>query len=212
MDIIYLGHSSFRIKGKGMTIVTDPYDSAKVGLKYPKVEANIVTISHDHADHNFPSQIEGSPKIISGPGEYEIGGVSIFGIPSYHDDKQGQERGQNTIYSLTVDSINLCHLGDLGHKLSQDQIEQIGNIDILFVPVGGVYTINASQAGDVVSSLEPKIAIPMHFKVPGLSYELGSVEDFIKELGVEPIRDSKLSATADRLPEQMQLVVLERRS
>lgn len=212
MDIIYLGHSSFRIKGKNVTIVTDPYDSTKVGLKFPKVDANIVTISHDHDDHNLPAQVEGDPKIISGPGEYEIGGVSIFGIPSYHDDSQGEERGRNTIYSVMIDGINMCHLGDLGHKLNQSQIEQIGNVDVLFVPVGGVYTINASQAGNVVSSLEPKIVIPMHYKVSGLAYELDSVEDFVKEIGLEPNRDVKLSVAQDKLPEQMQVVVLEKKS
>lgn len=215
MDIIYLGHSSFRIKGKNVTIVTDPYE-ASVGFKFPKVEADIVTLSHAHADHNAAGQVSGSPKVIAGPGEYEIKGVSIFGIHSYHDDKQGAERGSNTLYALTLDNINICHLGDLGHKLSEEQVGQIGNVDILLTPVGGVYSLNSAQASEVVSELEPKVVIPMHYQAAGLNKDtfgsLESVEEFIKELGLEPVRDSKYSVTYDKMPAEMQLVVLERRS
>lgn len=216
MDITYLGHSSFRIKGKDATLVTDPFDGKMLGFKFPKVEANIVTVSHQHGDHNQVSDIAGNPKVVDGPGEYEIGGVSIFGTPTFHDDKKGEERGHNTVFTITFEHINLCHLGDLGHKLTEEQIGQIGSVDILLVPVGGHYTINAQEAAEVVSQLEPKIVIPMHFKeeglVPELAKVLAPVEDFVKELGVEPMRDNKFSITYDKLPEEMQLVLLERKN
>src|SRR3989344_5274291 len=187
MDITWLGHSSFRIKGKSVTVVTDPYSSSKLGFKFQKIEANIVTVSHDHDDHNQAGQVDGDPKVVKNPGEYEVKGVSIFGIPTYHDNKQGEERGQNTVFVIKIDSIIICHLGDLGHKLTEDQIGQIGNIDILLTPVGGVYSLSSAQALDIVSKLEPKVVIPMHYQVEGLNKEtfgeLEGVENFIKELG-----------------------------
>jgi len=145
MDITWLGHSSFRIKGKLATIVTDPY-GASTGLKLPKTEADIVTVSHDHEDHNDLSRIGGDFKEVLGPGEYEIREVSIFGISSFHDASGGSERGRNTIYTISMDSMRLCHLGDLGHRLTQEHLREIGEVDILFVPVGGVYTIGPEGA------------------------------------------------------------------
>lgn len=210
MDIIYLGHSSFKLKGKTTTVVTDPY-SNDTGLKYPKTEADIVTITHDHTDHNNYKGVGGDPRIVNGAGEYEIGGVSIFGVPSYHDEKGGEERGRNTIYVIRIDEVNVCHLGDLGYKLTTTELDEIGTVDVLLVPVGGVYTIDAAGAVEVVSQLEPKVVIPMHYKVPGLKYELGSLDDFLKEIGLEPIRDSKFTILPATLPETMQLVVLERK-
>lgn len=210
MDITYLGHSSFKLKGKGASVVTDPY-SNETGLKYPKVEADIVTISHEHPDHNNSTGVGGDPKIINGAGEYEIGGVSIFGVPSYHDEKGGEERGRNTIYVINIDGVNVCHLGDLGHKLTSTELDEIGTVHVLLIPVGGVYTIDAGQAVEVVSQLEPSIVIPMHYNTPGLKYELGSVEDFLKEIGTEPLRDAKFTVTVTTLPETMQVVVLERK-
>lgn len=216
MEISYLGHSSFRIKGKTVTIVCDPYDSEKVGFKFPKLEANIVTLSHDHFDHNQSQLVGGNPKVVSGPGEYEIAGVSIFGTHSYHDNREGQERGPNTIYTMAIDGVSVCHLGDLGHKLSDEQLDSIGNVDLLFVPVGGVYTIGPGEANEVVSQIEPKVVIPMHYKVPGLALskadQLHEVDDFVREIGVEPVRESKFAVTSDKIPEEMQLVVLERRN
>lgn len=211
MDITWLGHSSFRIKGKNASIVTDPYGSS-TGLKFPKVEADIVLISHDHEDHNNLAGVgnsTGRPKVVSGPGEYEIREVSIFGIFTYHDNKNGQERGRNTVYTITIDGMHLCHLGDLGHKLTQEQIAEIGTTDILFVPVGGVYTIDAGQAVEAVTSIDPKVVIPMHYKVSGLKYELQSLDDFVKAIGMEPVKVDKYSITPDKLPEERQLIVLD---
>ncbi|MBI2268531.1 MAG: MBL fold metallo-hydrolase [Candidatus Blackburnbacteria bacterium] len=216
MDIVWLGHSSFRIKGKDASLVTDPFSPDMVGLKFPKVEADIVTISHDHKDHNNLKGVEGNPKVVDGPGEYEIKEISIFGIHSYHDNQNGKERGANTIYAITIDGIKLCHLGDLGHKLSSEQISEIGTIDILFIPVGDVYTIGPAKAVEIVSAIEPKVVIPMHYKVPGLNpatfSELSGIDDFIKETGVEPLRLDKYTVSLDKLPEERQVVVLERRA
>ena len=218
MEITWLGHSSFRLKGKNGTVVTDPFDSSMVGFKFPKVTADIVTVSHDHNDHNKATQVSGNqkpPKIISGPGEYEIGGISIFGIASYHDDNLGQARGPNTIYVITLDNIRICHLGDLGHKLTQDHLAQIGQVDIALVPVGGVFTLDASQAQEAVASMEPKIVIPMHYKESGVNNEnfgqLAAVDQFIKEMGLEPQRVEKYSVSQEQLLEDMQLVILERK-
>lgn len=219
MEITWLGHSSFRLKGKNGTVITDPYDSSLVGFKFPKVTSDIVTISHDHSDHNEFKQISGSPnppKVLSTPGEYEIGGISIFGIHSYHDDKEGTLRGSNTIYVISLDNIRICHLGDLGHKLTQDHLAQIGQVDIALVPVGGVFTIDPSQAQEVVASMEPKVVIPMHYKTEGINQQnfgtLSSVDKFTKEMGLEPQRLEKYSVSQDELPEDMQLVILERKT
>lgn len=221
MDIYPLGHSSFRIKGKGATVVTDPFDSGAVGLKFPKLEAaDIITISHDHPDHNASSAVlekigtDAKPFIVDGPGEYEIKEVTILGIPSFHDGKSGEERGKNTIYVFTVDGLRLCHLGDLGHKLTDEQVEEIGSVDILFIPVGGHFTIDAKVAAEVVAQIEPTIVIPMHYQRAGLSKDfaevLAPVGQFLKEMGAEAIvPESKYSTSKDKLPETTTVVVLE---
>ncbi|MEK7188811.1 MAG: MBL fold metallo-hydrolase, partial [Patescibacteria group bacterium] len=185
MDITSLGLSSFKLKGRTVSVVTDPYDSAMLGIKFPKVDADIVTISHDHPDHNKFDQVTLTKKIISGPGEYELGGVSVIGLPSFHDDKKGSLRGKNTIYVIEIDRIRIVHLGDLGHTLEDKLIENIGSVDILFIPTGGDYTIGPKEAVMVVSSLEPKIVIPMHYKIPEMKGEmwakLSSVEEFVSQ-------------------------------
>lgn len=213
MDIYPLGHSSFRIKGKQATIVTDPYDQAAVGLKFPKVEADVVTISHDHRDHNASLLVEGTPYVVKGAGEYEIKGVHIVGVSVFHDDKQGEQRGKNVMYQMIVDGVTLVHLGDLGHKLSTEQAKEIGTCDILFIPVGGAYTIGADIASEVAAQFEPKIIIPMHYKREGLKADLdvlSGVDKFLKEMGNEEVAPiSKLSITKDKLPEDTQVVVLE---
>lgn len=215
MDITPLGHASFKIRGKSVTIITDPFSSDSVGLKFPKnVEAQIVTVSHQHEDHNQADQIGGNPYIVNGPGEYEISGVRIEGLSTFHDTEKGASRGRNTVYYIQLDRVNILHVGDLGHPLSSGDIERIGDIDILFVPVGGVYTITAKQAVDLVHEIEPAVVIPMHYKRDGLNPklfgELQPVTDFLKEIGKEGIvPQNKLSVTKDKLPEEMQVVVLE---
>lgn len=215
MEVSYLGHSAFRIKGKSSTVVIDPYD-AKVS-KFPKdVDANIVLVSHQHPDHNSLVQVGGKPFVVDGPGEYEVGGVSVIGVSSWHDDKSGAERGSNTIYVVEMEELRMAHLGDLGHKLSQEQLDEIGSIDIAFVPVGGFYTIDAKVAAEVVKQLDPWIVVPMHYSSltldPSLNEKLAPVEDFLKEMGKPDVAAvPKLLITADRMPTEMQVVVLERK-
>lgn len=215
MDITYLGHSSFRLRGKTTSVVTDPYDSQMVGLKFPKhIEADIVTVSHDHADHNAVSAVEGSPFVVGGPGEYEIKGVGIVGISVFHDAEKGATRGRNTIYRIEVDGVSIVHLGDLGHVLSSDQVDMLDGVNVLLVPVGGVYTIDPGQAAQVISDIEPAIVIPMHYGNEKLNQKafggLSPVSAFLKEIGKEvPASQVKLTITKDKLPTEMQVVVLE---
>lgn len=211
MEIKYLGHSSFRIKGKTGAVVIDPYDSAMLGVKFPKdISANAVLVTHDHKDHNKVDQVGESPVVISGPGEYEVSGIKIFGYPTFHDKKQGAERGKNTIYVIKVDDIHILHVGDLGHKLTDEQLEEVGDIDILLTPVGGHYTIDAKEAVELVSQVEPKIVIPMHFKTKESKVsELQGVDVFIKEIGKSAQTLPKLSITSDKLPSETTVFILE---
>lgn len=199
MEIYPLDHSSFRIKGKSATVVTDPY------LKM--AEADIVTVSHDHFDHNVISKIGGTPFIISGPGEYEIKGVTVVGTPTFHDDKEGAERGKNVVYKITIDEVRICHLGDLGHKLTDAQLDAIGDVDILLIPVGGKYTIDSKIAAQVVAQVEPLIVIPMHYDG---KLELEPVANFLKEMGAEAVAaQPKLVISKEKLPEATTVIVLE---
>jgi L-ascorbate metabolism protein UlaG (beta-lactamase superfamily) len=214
MDIFHLGHSSFKLKGKAMTLVTDPFDSDEVGIKFPKTEADVVTVSHSHADHSATSSLENDPLVITGPGEYEVKGVRIVGIASYHDDTKGSQRGKNVLFRITIDGISFLHCGDLGHLLSQDEIEHLDGIDVLLVPVGGVYSLTPSQAKELVAKVEPRIVIPMHYQVTGLDPKkygsLAPVSEFLKEMGKEGIVPiPKLNITKDKLPEEQTIVVLE---
>jgi L-ascorbate metabolism protein UlaG (beta-lactamase superfamily) len=215
MEIIYLGHSSFRISGKTTKLITDPFDPEKVGLKFPKAEADIVTVSHSHFDHNKVDLVENVRKIVDGPGEYEIGGVSIIGIHTFHDNKKGAERGKNTIYVIEIDGIKLLHLGDLGHSLTEAQKSEIGDIDVMFIPVGGVYTIDAKEAFEIVKSISPHIVIPMHYKLPdakdgGASSKLGGVDEFLTISGLAVEKLPKLNVKEGMFtPDEIKIVVLD---
>lgn len=217
VDIWWYGQACFKIKGKSASLVCDPYSSDFTGLKSLKLDANIVCITHSHQDHNSADVVSGveegtSPFVISGPGEYEISGVNIVGINSFHDDKQGAERGKNTIYLITVDDVNIVHLGDLGQKkLTQEQIEELSVCDVLLIPVGGVYTIEAKDVPDIIAQIEPKVIVPMHYKIEGLKFDLASVEGFLKVMGKENIEaQNKLSVSQDKLPEEPEIVLLEK--
>ena len=215
MDITYLGHSSFKLKGKTTTVVTDPYDE-KCG-KFPKdVEAEIVTVSHDHGDHNRADLVKSPEFIVKGPGEYEIKGVSVVGIPTWHDDKSGAERGPNTVYVIEMDGLRIAHLGDVGHKLAQEQLDEMGAVDVLLVPTGGKFTIDAKVAAEVVRQVDPWVVIPMHYQQEGLDKKLfeglAGVGDFLKEMGATAVAGiAKFSISRDRLPQETQVVVLERK-
>jgi len=190
-------------------VVTDPFDK-KIGLKPPAFEANVITVSHDHFDHNNVASLRGNPFIIDSAGEYDIKGVSVYGVESYHDDKEGKERGSNIIYRIMVDNISVSHLGDLGHALDNKQLDLLSGTDILLIPVGGKYTIDAQKAVEVVAQIEPRIVIPMHYKVPGLKVDLDTADKFIKELGIKPQEEEKLRISKKDLPtEDMELVILK---
>ncbi len=209
MEITWYGQACFRLRSRGLAVVTDPY-SPEIGLKLPRLTATIVTVSHQHGDHNYVDAVKGSPFIISGPGEYEIEGIFVIGVSTYHDAKQGQERGKNTAYLIEFEGLTICHLGDLGHVLTQEQVEQLNNVDILLIPVGGKYTLNGAKAAEVVSLLEPKIVIPMHYKVPGLEVPIEGVSRFLKELAIEPpAKLELLTISKSQLPDETRVVLLE---
>lgn len=213
MKIQYLGHSSFKITTSGVTIVTDPFDPAKVGLPYPKIQADLVLSSHDHFDHHYLEAITGEPFVINAPGEYEVKGVKVRGFQTFHDDKGGVERGKNTVYLFEAENLSLCHLGDLGHLLDEKIVEEFEDLDVLFVPVGGFYTIGPSEASKIVSKLEPKIIIPMHYRTEGMSEsfkDLQPVMTFLGEMGLEQAEPrSELTLSSKSLPPEPEVVVLK---
>lgn len=215
MHIIWHGQSCFQIiipknKGEQASIVIDPFDET-LGLRIPPLSADILCVTHQHHDHNNIKAVKGEPFLIEGPGEYEIKEISIQGISAFHDDKEGKERGRNTIYMIEAEGMRLCHLGDLGQKeLTPDQLEKIGNADILMIPIGGTYTLSAKEAAKIISQIEPRIVIPMHYYLPKLKIKVEGVDKFLKEMGrksVEP--QNKLLIKKKDLPEKMQIVVLK---
>jgi len=209
MDISWLGHSCFRIRGSHAIVITDPYPPG-LGYSLGKPNAGIVTVSHDHPGHSYVEGIGGERRVVDGPGEYEIGGVLIIGIATFHDGEGGRKRGKNTVYLMEIDEISVCHLGDLGHVLTAEQVEELDNVDVLLLPVGGVSTINAPMAAEVVRQLEPKAVVPMHYKTQALSWELEPVAKFLNEIGVKQVNSQpKLSLTRSSLPASMQVFLLD---
>jgi len=209
MDITWLGHSCFRIRGTRTRVITDPYPPS-LGYSLGKPTAHILTVSHQHPGHSYVQGIGGQPKVIHGPGEYEIGDVLISGIVTFHDAEQGKTKGKNTIYLIEVDEVAVCHLGDLGHVLTTAQVEEIGNVDVLLLPVGGVSTIDAAKAAEVVRQIEPKAVVPMHYKTAALSWKLEPVDRFLKEIGLKEVNSQpKLSLTKSSLPLSTQVFLLD---
>ena len=207
MEITWLGHSCFKIKGKEVTLVTDPYDDS-IGYTLTKPAANIVTLSHNHPGHSYVASVEGSPKVLHKPGEYEVSNVFIIGIATYHDSEQGKIRGKNTVYLVEMDEVKLCHLGDLGHILSPHQIEELGSVEVLFIPVGGISTVGAKTAAGIVRLLNPKVVIPMHYNTKVVSW-LEPVDKFLKEMGLkEVVPRPKVSLTRSNLPLETQVMLL----
>jgi L-ascorbate metabolism protein UlaG (beta-lactamase superfamily) len=183
-----------------------------LGYSLGKPTAHIVTVSHGHPGHSYIQGIGAEPRLVTGPGEYEIGGVLIIGIATFHDGDSGSKQGKNTVYLMEVDELSICHLGDLGHMLTAEQIEELDNVDVLLLPVGGLDTINAPMAAEIVRRLEPKVVIPMHYKTEALSqeWELEPVDRFLREVGVEQITpQAKLSFTRSSLPTSTQVLLLD---
>lgn len=200
MKIKWLGHSCFKItSSKGIRMLTDPFDD-NVGYKIPSVEADIVTTSHSHYDHNFVDCVMGSFEVLNKVGNFYVKDIPILGVPTYHDNEAGAKRGDNIIYVFEVDGIRVCHLGDLGHILNQEQVAMLGKIDVLMIPVGGNYTINAEEAILVVEALKPKIVIPMHYKTPVIKFDIATVDEFIDKMGsVERVQTQVLEINLDTL-------------
>jgi len=217
MDITYLGHSSFKIKTRSASIITDPFDSKMVGLKYSGVEGEIVTVSHTHSDHNATDKVAGVKKVLEGPGEYEVRGVSIIGYPSFHDAKEGAQRGKNTIFVFEAEGLRLVHLGDLGHALSDDLVNEIGSVDVLMIPIGGVFTIGPKEAAEIVGKIDPYFTIPMHYAVPGLNPQtftgMEGAEPFLKEIGMPVENLPKFSIKREDILDNQssKVIVLEKR-
>ena len=203
-----MGLSCFRIRGSQAIVITDPFPPG-LGYTLGKQTADIVTVSHQHPSHSYDQGVSSEHRLVKGPGEYEISGVLILGIGAFHDSVKGQSRGKNTIYLMEIDGMNVLHLGDIGHVLGDEQAEEIGNVDILLVPVGGVATINAAMAAEVIRKLEPKVVIPMHYKTDKGSRDLEPVENFLKEMGQAAIEPRpKFTVSKSNLPISTQVVVL----
>ena len=223
MQIIWHGQSCFQTitnQGKNgpLIIVIDPFDET-LGLRVPKLQADILLVTHDHPDHNNIKVVEGNPStgsgqapfLISGPGEYDIKGIFIQGISSFHDKSKGKTKGKNTCYTIEAEDMKICHLGDLGQgELTEEQMQALGEIDILLIPVGGVFTIDSGDASKIISQIEPKIVIPMHYALPKLKVKLEGIEKFLKVMGkkgTEPL--NKLSIKSKDLPQdETEIIIL----
>ncbi len=210
MDVTWLGHGCFRLRGRSAAVVTDPYPPA-VGLKLSRMDAEVVTVSHDHENHSYMQVIREGAYEIRGPGEYEVAGVSVIGIPTFHDADKGAKHGRNTVYLIEIDDVRVCHLGDLGHKLDDTEAEAVTSADVLLVPVGGEPAMNGAQAAEVVRQLEPRYVVPMHYAIPGLKLKLEPLDRFLKEMGVtssEP--QPKLAVQRSSVTEyETKVIVLE---
>jgi L-ascorbate metabolism protein UlaG (beta-lactamase superfamily) len=211
MKVKWLGHASFLITSEdGIRIITDPYATG-MGISYGDIKeaADIVTVSHEHGDHNNVDTVLGNPLVVKDAGNQEVKGIPFKGIASYHDDAGGSQRGPNTIFCFTVDDVKLCHLGDLGHQLSKHQVGDIGEVDVLLIPVGGFFTIDATVAGDITEKLKPKVVIPMHYSTDKCAYPISGVDDFLQgKANVKKMDTSEVELKKSELPATAEIVVL----
>jgi L-ascorbate metabolism protein UlaG (beta-lactamase superfamily) len=208
LDVTWLGHGCFRLRGRSAAVVTDPYPPA-IGLKLQRLDADLVTVSHEHENHSYTQAVREAYEI-RGPGEYEVAGVSVIGLPSFHDSEKGARHGRNTVYLIEIDDLRVCHLGDLGHKLEDVEAEALTSADVLLVPVGGNTAMNASQAAEVVRQLEPRFVVPMHYAIPGLKITLDPIDRFLKEMGITAVEpQAKLSVQKASGEFDTKVVVLE---
>jgi L-ascorbate metabolism protein UlaG (beta-lactamase superfamily) len=214
MKVKYYGHAAFLITSdRGTTIITDPYKPGAFGaMSYGKIsdEADVVLVSHDHDDHNSSGELPGNPEVVRTPGRRSVHGIEFNGIPTFHDTSSGRERGENIIFSFTVDGITFCHLGDLGHALSQNEVEAIGAVDLLIIPVGGFYTIDSKVASEVAHQLNPSVIIPMHFKTGKCELPITPVEEFTEgKAKVKVMNSSEVSLHKSDLPKETEIIVLQ---
>ncbi len=213
MKIKYLGHAAFVITSDtGLKIITDPYYTTRARLSYGEIteSADIVTVSHDHFDHCNAAAVRGNPEVIRKAGRSTAEGIEFKGIASYHDDAGGSMRGNSVIFCFELDGIKVCHLGDLGHRLDDRQVAEIGAVDILLIPVGGFYTIDAQAATKVCDQLKPKVIIPMHYKTEKSFPEISGVDEFVKGRSNVTRQDSsEVEFKAGELPASTQIIVLK---
>jgi len=212
MKIKWLGHACFLVASAGgLRVITDPY-AVGGGIDYSPIQetADVVLVSHDHSDHNNVEAVQGKPEVIKGPGTRTARGIRLRGVATSHDTSQGTQRGANTVLCFTIDDLRLCHLGDLGHVLSPAQVTEISAVDILFIPVGGFFTIDATAANEVCDQLKPKVIIPMHFKTAKCAYPIAGVEDFLKgKRNVRKTTASEVEFDREKLPTVTEIVVLQ---
>jgi L-ascorbate metabolism protein UlaG (beta-lactamase superfamily) len=209
MEITWLGHSCFRIRGREATVVLDPCPPA-TGYTIGKPTADIVTVSHKHDDHSFLKAVAGHPTVLDGPGEYEIQGAFITGIATYHDGERGADRGENIVFRVEMEDIRICHLGDLGHSPTAEQAEDMTGADVLLVPVGGGSTIDGAKAAEIVGLLEARLVVPMHYKTSASKADLEPPDRFLKEMGVTQVEPMpKLSLSRSAIPNETQVMVLD---
>jgi len=211
MEIFWLGHSCFWLRGRNIAIVTDPCPPS-TGYQMGRPRAHIVTVSHHHEGHDYVQGVGGASFVLDAPGEYEIGGAYITAVPTYHDGERGAVRGPNLAFVLEMDGLVLCHLGDLGHLPTPEQVEVMSGAHVLMVPVGGHSTIDGAAAAEVVRLLEPHIVIPMHYRTAACRRPLDPLDRFLREMDVEaPEPQPKLNITPSSLPEGPEVVVLSYR-
>ena len=212
MKIRWLGHASFLItSGVGTRIITDPYTPGN-NLNYGEIKesADIVVTSHDHFDHSNVTAVKGNPEVVKEPGLVEAKGIKFCGIPAYHDVTAGSERGHNILFCFEVDGIRICHLGDLGHQLSDKEVAELGKVDILLIPVGGFYTIDALAATEVSGKIAPKVIVPMHYKNDKCDFPIAGVDDFLEgKTGVTRKNTSEVEFKPGELPATTQIIVLK---
>ncbi|HAG11458.1 MAG TPA: MBL fold metallo-hydrolase [Desulfotomaculum sp.] len=207
MKISWLGHACFLIRSiDGTAIITDPFDDS-VGYPQPRAAADLITVSHQHFDHNAVEMVSGKPRVIQTAGEHRVNGLKITGIPCYHDNAKGSLRGKNLIFVFEEDGFRVCHLGDLGHIPDQKLLGEIGNIDVLLIPVGGLYTIDASEAKEVISLITPSYVVPMHYKTPHLKLPISPVDNFLIYFPEHIVAD-QLDLSPGKKHEKLQVVVL----
>ena len=212
MKVRWLGHASFLLTSDdGTRVVIDPYGSVE-NLNYDPIDetADIVTVSHGHRDHNNVAAVRGNPEVVEGAGVRQVKGIEFTGISTFHDASQGSERGANTIFCFTLDGVRVCHLGDLGHRLSDADVAEIGEIDVLLIPVGGHFTVDAAAATETCDALKPRVVIPMHFKNDKCAYPIADVEPFLEgRPAVRRAGDSEIELRKEELPQATETVVLD---
>jgi L-ascorbate metabolism protein UlaG (beta-lactamase superfamily) len=209
MEIVWLGHAAFRVRGKEATVICDPCDKS-TGYSMGRPTADIVTVSHSDPAHSYVDGVAGSPRVIEGPGEFEIAGVSIVGVPTFRGKEKTPESGRNVAYVIELEDMRIGHLGGIGHVPTSDQLEAMSNVDVLMVPVGGGESLDAPPAAETVSLIEPKFVIPMNYKTDAERGKLDPLDRFLKEMGAKsPEHHAKVTITRSSLPEETQVLVID---